>query len=40
MRQIRTVREELKTADAEFNDLQIQIAEAESQAERTREKLD
>ena len=38
-KQIKTVREDLKTADAEFNDLQMQIAEAESQAEQAREKL-
>ncbi len=38
-KQIKTVREDLKAADIEFNDLQMRIAEAESQAEQAREKL-
>ena len=38
-KQIKAVREDLKAADVEFNDLQMRIAEAESQAEQAREKL-
>jgi hypothetical protein len=38
-KQIKAVREDLKAEDVEFNNLQMQLAEAESQAEQARENL-